>query len=72
MASSNPNSPTKLSETIPVIVESPQDLTRGLDEEVSPFSMPGEFGDVLAGFDEQSLICEDIMMDVVREQLRLL
>lgn len=53
MASSNPNSPKELAETTPIIAESLDDMTKVLDEEISPFNMLGEVRDVLVGVDEQ-------------------
>lgn len=71
MASSNTNSPIELTETFPIIAESPEDPTRVLEEEIFPFSMSGEVGDVLVGVDEQSSIRKGIMTDAMCEQLWL-
>lgn len=72
MASSNPNSPNHIAEIVPTITESPQDLAKFLDEEISPFSTPGEVDDVVAGVDKQSSIRNGILIDVVCEKLQLL
>lgn len=63
MTSSNPSSPTEITE-IPVTITKIQGgLTRALTEEVSPLSTQREVGDVSVGVGEKSPIHKDVSKD---------